>query len=378
MASGNHKKALIVANTAWNIHNFRQNIIKALLREGFDVVVASPTDEFMGFLAEFPAIRHIPLRHLARKGLNPFTDLWLIRELTRIYRKESPSIIIHYTIKPNIYGSIAARLTGHVCLSVITGLGYTFIHNGLIGGVSKFLYKKALRWNAKVIFENQDDRLLFEREGIIPASLAVSVKGCGINTEHFSPRPAGVSLSGKTTFLFVGRLLYDKGIREFVEAARKTQEQAPDTRFVVVGDMDGDNPATVTRRDLDAWVAAGGIEYKGFLHDVRDEIAAADCVVLPSYREAIARSLQEGMAMGKPVISTDVPGCREAVDDGDNGFLVPVRDAAALAEAMLRFVRLPERERARMGERGRHKVEQQFDEGTIAAEYMRIIGEVFA
>lgn len=365
---------MIIANTTWNIQNFRLNIIHILLDQGYRVVTVAPKDEFVSFLTNFPEVEFVPLTNLNRKGLNPFADMALLSELERIYRRVNPDISIHYTIKPNIYGSLAAKKTGHKCISVVTGLGYTFIHNGVIGFISKLLYRHAFKTNQKVIFENNDDRLLFIDQKILPSKKAISVKGCGINTEHFSPRDTPVE--DNNVFLFIGRLLYDKGIREYVRAAEIVKKKNPSAQFWIAGNIDEDNPAAITKTDLDTWISKGIIDYKGFVHDVRDLIHQSSCVVLPSYREAIARALQEGMAMGKPVISTDVAGCREAVDHGKNGFLVPVKDAVALSKSMIHFLSLAEGQRKEMGEHGRNKVVNQFDERIIADDYMRIIGEV--
>jgi len=365
---------MIIANTTWNIQNFRLNIIQTLLDNGFEVVTVAPDDEFMEFLSEYPKVKHIPLKNLSRKSLNPIVDMALISELRGIYKKEQPDVTIHYTIKPNIYGSIAANSTGHKCISVITGLGYTFIHNGIVGWVSKKLYRFGLKNNQKVIFENNDDRLLFIEQKILQESMAISVKGCGIDSEYFAPRDTLVK--DDNIFLFIGRLLYDKGIREFVEAARIVRTTKPNAQFWIAGNIDEEYPAAITEQDLQAWIDEGIIEYKGFVHDVRDLIHQSSCVVLPSYREAIARALQEGMAMGRPVISTDVAGCREAVDHGENGFLVPVKNAKALSDSMLHFLTLDKEKRKEMGRHGRAKVLSQFDERIIAKDYMDIVNEV--
>ncbi len=366
------KKVVIVANTSWNIHNFRKNILRALISAGYDVVTLTPVDGFMDFLNEFPEVRHIELSKLHRKSINPFYDLLLLNELHSIYKKEKPDIIIHYTIKPNIYGSIAARMTKLKCISVITGLGYTFIHNGMLGWFSEQLYRNGLRSNEKVIFENDDDRLLFLDKKIISSENAISVKGCGVDTEYFSPRK-GKGERKKNIFLFMGRLLYDKGIKEFVSAARIVKNKYPGTEFWIAGDIDKENPAAISEKELSDWIEKGIIKYKGFLSDVRDDIEQSDCVVLPSYREAIARTLQEGMAMGKPVIAADVAGSREAVQEGVNGYLVPVKNAEALASAMEKFIGLDSADRKVLGDNGRKQAMEVFDERIIAAKYMEVI-----
>ncbi len=270
---------------------------------------------------------------------------------------------------------MAAKKTKHNCISIITGLGYTFIRNGAIGQITKKLYRYAFRNNQRVIFENNDDRIFFIEEKIIKEKNAISVKGCGININYFSPQKITKN-NHHVVFLFIGRLLSHKGIREFIEAAKIVQAENKKCKFIVAGDIDEDNPATISKLELNKWINEGIIEYKGFLHDIREVIQEADCIVLPSYREAIARALQEGMAMAKPVISTDVAGCREAVENNINGFLVPVKTIQPLADAMIRFSQLSEEEKNKMGERGRKKVVKEFDEKIIAHQVLSVINNV--
>lgn len=370
------QRIALVANTTWNIANFRKNIMEALHNEGFEVLVVSPVDEYLDEILQYEYVKHVPIKHLSRKGINPFQDLRLLFELSRIYKKEKIDLTIHYTIKPNIYGSLASRRNSIPTISAITGLGYTFIHNGLINKISKTLYRLALQYNEKVIFENHDDRILFIKAGLITQDQGISVKGCGINTQHFRPMPRKLEQE-QVVFTFIGRLLYDKGIKEFVEAAKKVKVAHPEVAFWVLGDIDKDNPAAIKQQELDNWINDEVIVYKGFVRDVRTLIRESDCVVLPSYREAIPRAIQEGMAMGKPVISTDVAGCREAIEEGKNGYLVPIRDANALADAMLKFMALSEAAQENMGQYGRQKVLKEFDDRIIAQHFVDTINLVF-
>ncbi len=372
------RKILIVANSTWNIYNFRLNVLRALQKEGCELIVAAPVDDYIFYQKRFPQIRHVHLDHLNRKGTNPLEDWKLIRQMIRLYQRERPDLILQYTIKPNIYGSFAARFCRIPAISVITGLGYSYIHNGYLFRLVEELYRWSLYHNPRVIFENQDDRLLFVEKGIIKPSQGVSVKGCGVNVEYFTPMAPSETNNGQLIFTFVGRLLYDKGLYEFIQTAQRIRRARSRVAFWVVGELDEGNPASVNKRELNQWIKSGVIEYKGFANDVRPIIAQSDCIVLPSYREAIARSLTEAMAMGKPVIATDTAGCREAVEHGKNGFLVPVKDADALADAVDCLIDLGEEARSDMGRYGREKTIREFDDHLIANQMVTFIRETLS
>lgn len=367
-------KIALVANSSWNIYNFRLNVLEILLEHGYEVIVVAPLDVYSHFSNRFPTVRHLPLYNLARRSLNPLNDLRLIAELFSIYREERPDVLLHYTIKPNIYGGLVARWLGLRTIGCVTGLGYTFIRTGFVHWLSKLLYRWAYTDVEYVIFENIDDRLLFNDLGIVEAEKSISVKGCGINIERFHPMPRWEKYSPNArVFTFIGRFLYDKGIVEFVEAARIVKQKYPKTIFWLVGEIDNDNPAAINIEILKEWIFEGLVENKGFMDDVRPFIAASDCIVCPSYREAIPRVLQEGMAMERAIITTDVAGCREAVDDGNNGFLVPVKSAQALADAMCRVIVMSDAMLEEMGKNGRKKVLNEFDQKLIAADILSVI-----
>ena len=228
--SMNPKKIAIVANTTWNIYNFRLNIIRKLIREGHDVVVLAPVDKFITYTESIPEVTHVPIQFLDRDSVNPIQDLRLLLELFRLYRKHKPDLILHYTVKPNIYGALAARILKIPSIGVITGLGYSLMHEGWINSITRALYKFTLRFHRKVIFENQDDKLLFEKSRLVPTSRTVSIKGCGVDTSLFAPTGNG-RVHGVTTFTFIGRLLYDKGVKEFVEAAREVKKENENLQF---------------------------------------------------------------------------------------------------------------------------------------------------
>lgn len=374
--TGNKTQTIaLVANTTWNIYNFRLNLIDILIANGYNVVVIAPVDEYIQYKEIYPSVKHFGLRTLDRDGMNPVKDFLLILELWRRYKKLRPDLVIHFTNKPNIFGALAAKIAGCKNMAVVTGLGYTFIHNGWMQQVITALYRQTTRWMEKIIFENIQDKDYFVDHGLVSASKAISVKGCGVDTRHFVPVEK-TELTAKTVFTFIGRLLYDKGISEFVEAAKVLTSRRDDCLFWVVGELDAENPATVDKEDLLRWVEDDIVYYHGFMRDVRPVIAQSDCIVLPSYREGLPRIILEGMSMAKPVITTLTAGCEETVDEGENGYLVPVKDARALVTAMEKILALSAEQRKSMGQKGREKAVEIFDNLLIAKEYLRIVRDV--
>jgi glycosyltransferase involved in cell wall biosynthesis len=369
------KKVAIVANTTWNIYNFRLNIIRKLISEGHEVIVMSPLDKFITYTENIPEVTHIPIRHLDRDSVNPIQDLRLLFELIRLYRKHKPDLVLHYTVKPNIYGGMAAKLMGIPSVGVITGLGYSLMHEGWINVVTRMLYKLVLPFHRKVIFENSDDKALFEKAGLVSAAKGISIKGCGVDTAFFSPNGNGRD-TALTTFTFIGRLLYDKGVREFIEAAQLVKKQHKNVQFWLIGDLDKENPSSVSNDDLVKWIRDPSIHYHGATENIRKYIEKSDCIVLPSYREGMPRVIMEAMAMERPVITTDTAGCRETVDPQINGYLVPVRNPAALASAMNDFLRLNPVSRSDMGKSGRLKVLREFDDRIIADQLYNMLMQI--
>ena len=333
--------------------------------EGHQVVVIAPIDEYIEYKEKYPDINHVSLRSLDRDGINPIKDLVLIEELRRKYKRLQPDLIIHYTHKPNIFGTIAAKINNITSVAVVTGLGYSFINKGWINKVSKILYKLVGKYTAKMIFENVDDKELFIQQNLIKKEKAYSIKGCGVDVEYYKPSLNGME-KDHTTFTFIGRLLKDKGIREYVEAAKRIKAKRTNCIFQVIGDFDQENPSTIDKEELLSWIEQEIIVYDGHVKDVRSYIAHADCIVLPSYREGMPRIVLEGMAMEKPIITTKVAGCRETVDHEVNGFLVESQDVSSLVNGMTEFLTLKKDERIRMGKEGRKKVLKNFTSEIIA------------
>ena len=363
-------KLCFVSNTAWSMVRFRLDLFRAL-KEDYEIVVVAPPDDQVPRL-ETAGLRFIPLQQLAAKGMNPVQDFRLYRELKTIYRREQPAVIFHYTPKPNIYGSLAAAAAGIPAVAVVTGLGYTFLNGWLLRQVASGLYRFALRHARQVWFLNRADRDLFLQRWLVKPAKASLLPGEGVNT-HETYRPDGIPPAlppaGTTRFLLIGRLLYDKGVREFVEAARRLRATHPEARFMLLGYLHIKNPSAVSAEQLDEWVAEGCVEYLGSTDDVRPYIASADCVVLPSYREGMSTTLQESAAMARPLIATDIPGCRELVNNGVTGFLCKPRDAGSLAQQMARFLRLSRAEQQQMGIAGRQKMTDEFSIKQVVAIY---------
>lgn len=313
---------------------------------------------------------------LSRTGLNPLTDIKALVSLYSELRAIRPNAVLAFGIKPAIYGPVAARLSGIPArFALITGLGYAFTDSGqkglkrqLIGSAARILYKIGLQSADRVFMQNPDDADDFVCLGIVPRNKVLTVNGTGVELDTW---PAMPPVMESITFLLAARMLRDKGIFEFVEAARKVRSRRPDARFVLVGDVDK-NPESIGKAQLDAWVQSGIVEWPGHV-DMRLWLTQTSVFVLPSYREGVPRSTQEAMAMARPVITTDAPGCRETVVDGVNGFLVPVRDAEALAAAMLKFIDQPE-SIALMGAESRKLAEQRFDTHKINAVLIEAMG----
>lgn len=360
------RRVILAANSSWNIVNFRAGLIRALKQAGYEPVVVAPLDppaeERMPELAVERAVIRID-----RSGLNPLADLRLLREYRRTLKRLRPAAFLGFTIKPNIYGCIAARSLGIPAIANISGLGTVFIKRGPLLALVTRLYRFGLKRAAVVFFQNPDDRALFLERRIVRAEQTRLLPGSGVDLDRFAPAQPP---SGPATFLLIARLLGDKGIREFVAAARSLRTELPTARFQLLGPIDEGNRTAISRAELDSWIAERVVEYLGETDDVRPFVAAASAVVLPSYREGLPRTLLEAAAMARPLIATDVPGCREVVEDGVNGYLCQVRDSATLAKAMRKLADLPIAERSAMGEAGRLKVQEQFSETVVIGAYL--------
>ncbi len=372
------KKILFISNTSWYIYNFRLGLMNILKKKSFEVIFCAPYDDYTKKL-EKKGFRFIPI-NIDRKGKNPFKDLKLIWNLFRIYKKEKPHLALHFTIKPNIYGPIAAKLTNIKCLNTVTGLGYSFMKKNFFYGFVKILYKISFKITDRIFFQNNDDLKLFLENKIIDnTNKVVVVKGSGVNVGYFNLEFCKQIRKNDNTFVFIliGRLLWDKGIGEFVEAGKIIKKKYPAIEFQLLGPIDKGNPSGIPEERIKEWHKLGLIEYLGETTDVRPFICKSDCIVLPSYyREGIPRSLLEAMAMGKPIITADSVGCREVIGNDKNGFLVPVKNSKELADSMIKMIQIGEEKRKEMGKYGREKVLREFDERKVIDIYLKIIMEI--
>ncbi|MFD1557826.1 glycosyltransferase family 4 protein [Paraburkholderia silviterrae] len=363
----------LVCNTAWAIYTYRQGLLRALNAAGAQVTVIAPRDRTFEPLAAM-GCNCIDLP-VASKGTNPLNDLRTLLALVKHYRALKLDVVFHYTIKPNIYGSVAAWLARVPSVAVTTGLGYVFIQKSRAALVAKRLYRFAFRFPREIWFLNRDDETAFKQENLLAhPERARLLHGEGVDLDEyaFAPLPERDAFA----FVLIGRLLWDKGVGEYVEAARQLRSRYPHTRFCLLGPVGVDNPSAITREEVAAWEREGVIEYLGDTTDVRPYIADADCVVLPSYREGVPRTLMEASAMGRPIVATDVPGCREVVTDGENGLLCPARDCGSLASTLARMLDMPPAVRAAMAKRGRIKIEREFDEKVVIQRYRELVAEV--
>ena len=372
--SDRHMKIAILGNQARAISNFWSVLIQELTSQGHEILCLVPTPEQpeeQEWEAKLLALGVRLVRYpLDRKGLNPLRDMKTLFFLRRMFKRERPDVLFASTIKPVIYGSFAASLAGvpakkHRHL-MITGLGYMFEADSpvkkLLMRVACLMYKAAFCCASTVFFQNNDDRTLFAEHHIIPKSIAVRMcRGTGVDLARFTPAPLP---EGPPVFLFVGRLLEAKGLRELHEAAKILRAKHPEAKVCILGPAEHGR-GSVPLQEVEAWAAEGSIEYLGSTQDVRPYLAKATVVVLPSWREGVPCSLMEAMATGRGLIAADAPGSREVVKEGVNGFLVPVKDATALANAMEQFIMEPQLA-ATFGSQSRQLAEAELDAVLVA------------
>lgn len=374
----------IISSYLPSVLNFRGKLLEAIHAQGFEIHILSPDLE--QFAAEHKQLENfgycvhaIPMQ---RTGTNPIADLKTLWAMRAIITKIKPDYVLAYTIKPVIYGTLAAWLAKvPQRFALITGLGYAFQNVEADGGRSIFqklvhgLYRQALVRSSKAFFQNPDDLALFKQLNLITqATPAVVVNGSGVNVSDFNvvPLPLDNTHKIRISFLLIARLLGDKGVREFAAAAAIIKQSNPEVEFHLVGWID-ENPAAISQQELDQWVADKTVNYWGKLSDVRPAIAESSIYVLPSYREGTPRTVLEAMAMGRAIITTDAPGCRETVVDGENGYLVPVKSVESLVEAMRKFIDDPELAE-KMGQRSREIALTKYDVHEVNKHMMTEMG----
>lgn len=368
-------KVLLVSNTDWYLFRFRLSLAKYLRASGWEVVLVSPSGDYVKRIEEH-GFRWAEWQ-VGRQTVNPFGELRNLLKLRDVFQREQPDLIHLHTIKPVLYGSLAARLAGlKAIVRSVTGRGYVFLGTDLrarlLRPIVKGVYRFFLRAGGGVtIFENQADLDYFVNEGLIRADRATLIEGVGVDTEHYRPLPEP---EGVLTVLLAGRLLWDKGVGEFVEAARQLKAKM-EARFILVGENDAGNPANIEKSVLEGWVKEGVLEWWGWQSDMRAVFAACHVVALPSYGEGIPTVLLEAAACGRAIIATDVSGCRDVVRNEVNGLLVPVKESQPLADALERLLSDASL-RYKMGTAGRALMEERFSDKHINEQTIQLYQQV--
>ncbi|HEY2345039.1 MAG TPA: glycosyltransferase family 4 protein [Xanthomonadaceae bacterium] len=372
-------KIVLFANTDWYLYNFRRSLAVALSDAGHELLLVSPPGEYGAKLRAL-GLRWEPLP-MERRSLNPLREAALLLHLRRIFRRERPALVHGFTIKCAVYGSLAARLAGvRARVNAVAGMGYVFTSDDFKARVLKPVVRMLLRLaldgrNARLILQNPDDVALFEQARLVAPSHVRLIQGSGVDCARFAPASSPRVRDGRFRVLLPARLLWDKGVAEFVEAARRLHAEGRAIDFLLAGDPDSGNPAAVPEETVRSWVLEGRVQWLGHVDDMPSLYRSVDAVVLPSYREGLPKGLIEAGACGLPLVTTDVPGCREVVTDGEDGLLVPVRDAAALAGAI---ARLHDNEvlAANLGRAARAKAMARFDESLVIAKTLAVYAEL--
>ena len=362
---------IITSNTSWYLYNFRRNTNLALIETGFRVITVAPVDKYSRKLEEIGA-EYYDI-DIDQGGTNPLKDIVTFFSFAKLYRKIRPDVILNFTPKNNIYSTLAGSLVGSKSINNIAGLGMVFINENLTARLARFLYKISQPKAHIIFFQNEDDRALFAKHNLAPLGITDRVPGSGADLSRFSVSPS--QDDGTVRFLLIARMLYDKGIGHYVEAARELRAKYGDcVEFRLLGFLDVNNPSAISKQDMQSWVDEGIVNYLGTSDSVENEIAKVDCMVLPSfYREGVPKSLLEACAMGKPSVTTDNVGCRETVDDGINGYLCEPRSTASLIDKLELMISCSHEQRGEMGLQSRIKVENEFDEKIVINKYLEAV-----
>ena len=365
-------KIILSSNTDWYLYNFRFSLAKEILDHGYDLLLLSPPGRYSEILLS-NGMRWKAIR-LSRRGLNPISDFSTLLQYIGVYRREQPDLVHHFTFKPVIFGSIAARYAGiPATVNSVTGLGYLFVNPGRLAPLLRLVVRPLLRLALKnsrgmTIFQNKEDAHFFEEQGLVRSGQYLTIESSGVDVERFIPTPEP---AGDPIVLLAARMLWDKGVGELVEAARILSQRGVQGKVVLVGDVDPGNPATIEEAQLRDWENEGVVEWWGHQDDMPEILGRCHVVVLPSYGEGVSRTLIEAAAAGRPIVASDVPGCREVVSHGKNGFLVPPKDPRSLADAISRL--LSDRDlRIRMGQAGRDIALERFSDKLVNAKTLQI------
>lgn len=362
------KKVLILSNHFITLYNFRKELIQRLLKEDIEVFISLPKGEKNKYFKEKGC--HIIETDVDRRGSNPFNDFKLIKNYIRIIKDVMPDVVLTYTVKPNLYGGIASRINKVPYICNVTGLGSAYLQGGIVNSIVKFFSKMSFRKANKVLFQNKSNLELLVKLGMLNNNFEL-LPGSGVNLEQFDVLPFNID-DGKDVFNFIGRVLKDKGIDEYLEAALLVKKKYPEVVFNVIGMVDQPEYEEVLRN----YENKGIIKYYGFQTDLKEFITNSSCTINPSYAEGMSNVLLESAACGRPVIASNVPGCREIIDDGISGYTFEVKDTSDLVSKIEDFIELNREEKIQMGLLGRKKVENEFDRQIVINKYLEFINEI--
>lgn len=366
-------KLVFSSNSSWSVYNFRRTLLSTLLIHGHEITIIAPQSEYLKKL-ETLGYDTIPIA-IDNSSKNIISNLKLIVSYYRLYQSIKPDLVMHNAIKPNIYGALVCRLLKIPVVNNISGLGAIFMSHGISSALGKALYRISQKKVKTVFFQNSTDHNLFIKNKLISPAQGRIIPGSGVDLIRFSTVKQNRN-DNNIRFCFVGRLLGDKGIYEFIEVAKKIKLNNTNIEFYILGELYLMHPTSVSQEKLDEWVAAKIVTFLGKSDHVEDELNKFDCIVLPSYREGLSRVLLEASSMGIPAITSDVPGCIDVIEHGKSGFICKVKDSEDLYLQMKNFISLSKDERDKMGAYGRLKVEKEFDEKIVIDKYLQAIEEI--
>lgn len=368
------KKIAVIENHALASQSIRADLMKTLLLENYEVFILTGYHESFTILIE----QGFKMVDVGSSVQNPFSVLIYLKKLWKALSRIEPDVCLTFTIRPGIYGNLITRFLKIPTITNVTGIGPLFSNNGLTYKIARFLYPFALKKTKRVFFQNYDDKDIFIEKKYVSKAVSARIPGSGINYKKYNPRLPKSKKENWFSFLFISRLVKDKGVCEYVEAAKILKSRHPDIEFQIVGPFWNQNMKsnTITETDVLTWQKKGIISYLGEAKDVREYISEVDCVVLPSYREGTSNVLLEAASMAKPLVATNVTGCKEIIDDEKTGFLCKVKDVSDLAAKMKKMYLLSEEDRLTMGRRGREKVIKEFDKKIVINAYIKAIKEL--
>ena len=373
-AESKKKKIAVIENGLFSTYTMRDGLMRFLLNEGYDITILTHTNSFQSQVEK----NGLKVINIGSGNLNPVKVSKYIFNLYKALKKLQPDVCLTFSIRPAIWGNFITRYLNIPTITNITGVGPLFTSKNFAYRIARFIYRSALSKTKKVFFQNFDDMNLFLEKKFVSKNIAERIPGSGVDFQKFAPINFEKKTNGNFIFLFIGRLIKDKGIFEFVEAAKIIRKKYPNVIFNVIGPFWHQNlkSNTITKADLQNWIIEGIIDYQGEKKDVRKFVAEADCIVLPSYREGTSNILLEAASMERPIITTNTTGCKEIVEDGITGFLCRVKDSNDLAEKMEKMLLLPLEQRNVMGNKGRQKIIKEFDKQIVLNAYLEAIDQI--